>query len=120
MNAMIHSNSIPEGPNPVVPEGVTSLVRGAEARLLEQILPLVRRQSVWLDLGGVERIDAAGIAALITLYRAASDAGHCFGVINPTPHVGEVLRLVGLDRFLMSESSTESGCPEPEMAQSAA
>ncbi|HEV2325682.1 MAG TPA: STAS domain-containing protein [Terracidiphilus sp.] len=120
MDGTIHSYSFPESPNRVVPEGVTSLVRGAESHLLEQIMPIVRHRSVWLDLGCVERIDAAGIAALITLYRAARDAGRCFGVTNPNPHVREILRLVGLDRFLMNESSAEAGCPEPDMAQSAA
>lgn len=119
MNAMIHSHSIVESPDPVVPEGLSSLVRGAEADLLEQMMPVVRRQSVRLDLSRVERIDAAGIAALISLYRAACEAGRCFGVTNPTLHVREILRLVELDRFLMNESSGE-GSPEPEMEQSAA
>lgn len=118
MDGTIHSYLFPESPNSVVPEGVTSLVRGAESHLLEQVMPILRHHSVWLDLGRVERIDAAGIAALITLYRAARDAGRCFGVTNPTPHVREILRLVGLDKFLMNEFS--AGCPEPEMAQSAA
>lgn len=119
MNAIIDSHSIVESPNSIVPEGIRSLVRGAETELLEQMMPVVRRQSVRLDLSRVERIDAAGIAALISLYRAACEAGRCFGVTNPTPHVREVLRLVGVDRFLMNESSGE-GCPEPEMEQSAA
>ena len=75
---------------------------------------------MWLDLGRVERIDAAGIAALITLYRAACEAGQCFGVTNPTPHVREILELVGLDRFLLFDNGDEGGCREPELAQSAA
>lgn len=120
MNAFIHPEPISERPNPIVPEGICSLVRGAEADLLDQVMPLVRRQSVCLDLSRVERIDAAGVAALIGLYRAAREAGRCFGVTNPTPHVREILRLVGLDRFLMNENANEDGCPEPDMAQSAA
>lgn len=120
MNAIINSRPIAESPNPVMSEGLHSLVRGTEAEFLEQMMPLVRRQSVCLDLGRVERIDAAGIAALIELYRAAREAGRCFGVTNPMPHVKEILGLVGLDRFLMNESSGEDGCPEPEMAQNAA
>ena len=120
MNGIINSRPIAESPNFVVPEGLDSLVRGTEAELLNQIMPLVQSQSVWLDLACVERIDAAGIAALIALYRAAREAGRCFGVTNPTPHVSEILSLVGLDRFLMNESSGEDGCPESEMAQNAA
>jgi anti-anti-sigma regulatory factor len=120
MNGIISSHPNPQTPNCVVPEGIGSLVRGADVQLLEQIMPLVCRQSVWLDLGSVERIDAAGIAALITLYRTACEAGRCFGVTNPTPHVREILALVGLDRFLLSDKDEEDGCREPELAQSAA
>jgi len=99
---------------------IRSLVRGAETELLEEIMPLLRRQSVWLDLSRVERIDGAGLAALIALYRAASEAGRCFGVTNPTPHAKEILCLVGLDKFLLNEDSEEGVCPEPETAQNAA
>jgi anti-anti-sigma regulatory factor len=120
MNGIISSHTNPESPNHIVPEGVGSLVRGGEVDLLEQIMPLLRRQSVWLDLSCVERIDAAGIAALITLYRAACEAGRCFGVINPTAHVREILTLVGLDRFLLLDEPEENGCREAELAQSAA
>jgi anti-anti-sigma regulatory factor len=122
MNGIISSHTNPESSNHVVPEGIGSLVRGAEVDLFEQIMPLVRRQSVWLDLGRVERIDAAGIAVLITLYRAACEAGSCFGVINPSAHVREILTLVGLDRFLLRDGPEpkEDKCGEPELARSAA
>lgn len=120
MNGVMNSHPVTENSNSVVPEGVNSLVRGAETDLLQQVLPLVRRQSVSLDLGRVERIDAAGIAALITLYRAACAAGRRFGVTNPRPHVREILILVGLDRFLMPEDPAQDCCPQAEMAQSAA
>lgn len=120
MNGIISSHQVPENSNSVVPEGIDSLVRGAEERLFQQVLPLVRRQSVWLDLCRVERIDAAGIAALITLYRTACAAGRDFGVTNPTPHVREILTLVGVDRFLMPGNQAQQCTREPELAQSAA
>lgn len=120
MDGVMNSHHSSERPISVAPEGIESLVRGAEAGLLKQVMPLVRCQSVWLDLGRVERVDAAGIAALIKLYRAACAAGRSFGVINPTPHVREILTLVGLDRFLMSEKQCRDVPPEPELAQSAA
>lgn len=85
------------------PEGITELVRGNEGRLLERMTPLVCRESVWLDLGRVERIDAAGVAALITLYRMALEAGRRFRVTNPRPHVAEILGLLGLDGILMGD-----------------
>jgi anti-anti-sigma factor len=82
---------------------IAELVRGTEQGLLAWLEPLVRQQSVTLDLRAVERIDAAGIAALISLYAAASQAGHTFAVANPSPHVAEILVLVGLDRILLPE-----------------
>ncbi len=120
MNGIINSHPEKRVPTPMVPEGIGSLVKGEEAGLLERIMPLVRRQSVWLDLGSVERIDAAGIATLITLYRTAQEAGRCFGVINPRPHVREVLTLVGLNRFLLSENAEAGDRSEPELVESAA
>ena len=42
------------------------LVRGSEAQVIDKLLPRVKQGSLALDLSGVERIDAAGIAALIT------------------------------------------------------
>ena len=86
---------------------LTELVRGHDQDLFARLAPVVRRQSLVLDLEVVERIDAAGIAALISLYRCASDAGHRFAVTNPTAHVAEILAVVGLDRILVSQSA---GC----------
>lgn len=84
------------------PGARTELVRGHEQWLLEMVAPLVRQQSVSLDLSGVERIDAAGIATLISLYRCAHDAGHFFAVCNASRRVTEILSLVGLDQMLIS------------------
>ncbi|MGD0892044.1 MAG: STAS domain-containing protein [Terracidiphilus sp.] len=84
---------------------VTELVRGHDQDLFARLAPVVRRQSMVLDLGIVERIDAAGIAALISLYRCAADAGHRFSVSNASTHVAEVLAIVGLDRILVSQNA---------------
>jgi anti-anti-sigma factor len=87
--------------------GITELVRGQVDKLLERLTPLVRVQSVTLDLAQVERIDAAGITALITIFRLASEAGHCFAVSNASPRVEEILCLVGLGRILVSHQAEE-------------
>jgi anti-anti-sigma factor len=76
------------------------LVRGEEQPFLDRILPLVLSSSVAVDLSGVRRIDAAGIGALITLYREARAAGHSFTVCCAAPRVARLLRRVGLDRLL--------------------
>jgi anti-anti-sigma factor len=84
------------------------LLRGEDAGLVERIGPLVRECSVTLDLTGVDRIDAAGISTLVTLYRGASEAGHCFTVSNASPHVMQILAVVGLDRLLLSRNAVQS------------
>lgn len=85
----------------VAPHVRWELVRGEEEQLVEQLEPVVDRESVALDLGGVERIDAAGISALVRLYSAAIKTGHEFRVIRPGRHVSEVLELVGLERLIL-------------------
>jgi anti-anti-sigma factor len=89
----------------VKPCELNELVRGSDRYLVEEMTPVVRRQSVSLDLRKVERIDAAGIAALISLYRISSEAGHRFSVVNAAPHVAELLALVGLDEILLSHNA---------------
>lgn len=101
---------------------LTELVRGHEAALLERLLPLVRTRSVTLDMSPVERIDAAGIAALISLYCTASRAGHEFRVTYATPRVEEILCLVGLERILTGHDAAENAypCPDPCLELTAA
>jgi anti-anti-sigma factor len=82
------------------PAEVIELIRGREKELLAWLSPVVRRKSVTLDLGSVQRIDAAGISALVSLYSNAQNAGHRFSVANLSPRVAEVLTLVGLERIL--------------------
>jgi len=95
--------------------GVRQLVRGREHEILEELQPLVERRSVRLDLGSIERIDAAGLAALVSLYCAARRAGHDFVVVNPPRHVARVLNIVGLDRVLVPNDSVDALPPVPGM-----
>jgi len=89
---------------------VHELVRGEEQRLVRELMPVVREQSVTLDMRHIERIDAAGIAVLISLYGEAHLSGHEFTVVNASPRIVEILQLVGLDRILIS--GEPSRCPE--------
>lgn len=82
---------------------MTELVRGQDTELMQRVAPLVREHNVSLDLRAVERIDAAGIAALISLYGLARNAGHQFAVANASARVQGILALVGLDRILLSQ-----------------
>jgi anti-anti-sigma regulatory factor len=99
---------------------LNELVRGCERHLIEEMTPVVRSQSVALDLGSVNRIDAAGIAALISLYRIADEAGHHFSISNVAPHVAELLALVGLDGILISHNASAASHSGPRMVENAA
>jgi anti-anti-sigma factor len=84
---------------------IRELVRGREQEFLAELQPLVRGQSVRLDLNAIERIDAAGLAALVSLYCDACSTGHEFALVNPSHRVARILALVGLDRILVLNSS---------------
>ncbi len=95
--------------------GVRQLVKGREQEILEELQPLVESRSVRLDLGSIERIDAAGLAALVSLYCAARNAGHEFAVVNPSQHVARILAIVGLDRVLLAKAPEETLPAVPTM-----
>jgi anti-anti-sigma factor len=93
------------------PGNLHELVRGQEQRLLKDLEPVVRNNSITLDMRQIERIDAAGISSLISLYGAAHAAGHEFAIVNASPRVAEILQIVGLDRILISSSKVVP-CPQ--------
>lgn len=95
------------------------LVRGAEDRILSDLMPSVHRESVALDLSSVERIDAAGIAVLITLYCTAMESGNGFYVVDPSPRVLDMLRLVGLESILIPAGKPDQA-PETRRQRPAA
>jgi len=96
----------------MTPGNLHEIVRGQEHCLIEIMEPVVKRQSVTLDLRQVDRIDAAGIAALITLYGTARTAGNEFTIVNASHHVAEILALVGLDQILLSHNAVP--CPQSD------
>lgn len=105
--------NIPDQTTVVHPGNVRELVRGQETCLLEQVTPLVTRESVILDLRQVERIDAAGIAALIALYTQARSAGHTFAVAHAPHRIENILALVGLDHILLAPEVFAACCERP-------
>jgi anti-anti-sigma factor len=100
------------------------LVRGTEEQIVEELMPRVKQESIALDLSKVERIDAAGIAALITLYCTAVEAGKEFYVVSPSARVLDLLRLVGLESILVpagnSTGSQETKADRLQLSLSAA
>lgn len=96
-----------------VPANLHELVRGQEQRLLKELEPAVREHSITLDMRQIERIDAAGISSLISLYGSAHAAGHEFAIVNACPRVAEILAIVGLDRILTSREEDPCSQGEP-------
>src|SRR5215469_410311 len=88
----------------VAPDNMTELVRGEEECLVQRVAPLLRESDVILDLNQIERIDAAGIAALISLYSTARTQGRTFSIKCVSPRVSELLSLVHLDNVLISHN----------------
>ena len=102
------------------PAELNELVRGQDVRLLEHVSPLVLERNVTLDLAGVERIDAAGIAALVALYCSARQSGHRFCVTNVSARVEQILTMVGLDRFLLSHNAVRNSQYDSQIERPAA
>jgi ABC-type transporter Mla MlaB component len=98
----------------------TELIRGSEEHFVGRLSLLVSRQSILLDLKSVTRIDAAGLAALLSLYKRAREAGHSFTVFNPTRRVAEILALFRLDRILLSRHGAIPPHIRPQFECSAA
>ena len=99
---------------------MAELVKGHEAVLLAQVMPLVRERDVRLDMRLVERIDAAGIAALLALYAAACNAGHAFELVHVPERVDEVLAVVGLEAILVSHNAVRFSHNEESLRLTAA
>lgn len=100
--------------------GGKELVRGQEQDFLCRLRPLVAAANITLDLAGTERIDAAGLAALIALYNESRRSGRHFAVANPSLRIRKILRMVGLDTVLLSRDAEEHCCFRPPLQETAA
>jgi anti-anti-sigma factor len=60
------------------------------------VLRQPRVRIVVLDLGGVTRVDAAGLGVLVSLRTWAKETGRTIKLMNLTPSVEEVLKLTHL------------------------
>jgi len=96
------------------------LVRDQIAPLVERLSPLVREHDVALDLTSVDRIDGAGITALVSLFRGARETGHRFTLTNVPARVAQILSAVGLDGILFSRNAVRNSQCGPRMRRPAA
>ena len=104
----------------IPPADMTELVRGTDHLLVATVAPIARLRDVSLDLAAIRRIDAAGIAALISLYGCAHETGHRFEVCNVAPRIDEILRLVGLETILVCHEAAAVQAGEGCLERSAA
>ena len=99
-------------PSPEILSGATEifasgkLIRGCESEFVDQLIPLARKGALQLNLSAISQIDAAGIASLVALYRASSEAGHRLAIVEPSTHVHELLHLLGLEHLLVEAGQT--------------
>jgi anti-anti-sigma factor len=89
------------------------LTHGAGDRFERGILqrPLDPRNSLVLDLGGVSMIDAGGVGALMTLFRACAARGVALSLFRVPARVNYVLTIVGLSGILPIVESVEQALP---------
>jgi anti-anti-sigma factor len=85
-----------------------SLLHGQEHYLLPIALPAVEQGNLELDLSELEHIDAAGLGMLAVLHECALQCGHTLRLLNPTPHVCQLLRLTKLDAVFNERSQENS------------
>lgn len=68
-------------------------------RLLSTLEPL--HGDVDVDCSGLDFIDAAGLGALVRAHKACAARGSRLAVVDPSPAVVRLLRLVRLDTVLL-------------------
>src|SRR5882757_8321119 len=90
---------------------VGRIVRGDETALICAAVQLQARNII-LDLTEIDAIDAAGIGLLVSLQAA----GFYLTLMNPAPHVRDVLRVTKLDSIfeiteLLSPEALADGIP---------
>lgn len=83
-----------------------SLLHGQEHFLLPLAMPAIEQGNLELDLAQLEHIDAAGLGMLAVLHECARQFGHTLRLLNPNPHICQLLRLTKLDA-VFSEKSPE-------------
>lgn len=92
--------------SPAVVRAIGELDLAAAPRLVSTLERL--RGDVDVDCSGLEFIDAAGLGALVRAHRACAARGARLAVVDPSPAVVRLLRLVRLDTVLHLRRSDEA------------
>ncbi len=73
------------------------LVFGMEAEVLDSIVCRQACRTLLLDLKRVQAIDARGLGVLVSVYRWARQNGIFFAVVNASPTVSRLVKLVRIN-----------------------
>jgi anti-sigma B factor antagonist len=68
-----------------------------------------RRESYRIDVSRLRHVSSAGLGLLVSLQEALREYGAMFTLVNPTPHVREVIRLTRLDDSFPIEEREANG-----------
>jgi len=92
-------NIQPQG-NTLAVSGMTELNAGNAASFRDQVrAALVEAQNnIDIDLSQVEFVDSAGLGSLVALRKTACERNGKVRLINPSPHVQQILELTRLHR----------------------
>jgi len=87
---------------------VGRIVAGPEADTLrEAALSQRQRRAVVLDLAGIDTVDGGGIGLLLFLHGWTRAVGIDLQLLNPAPHIRELLQLTNLDSVFKILFSTD-------------
>ena len=87
---------------------VGRIVAGPEADTLrEAALSQRQRRAVVLDLAGIDTVDGGGIGLLLFLQGWTRAVGIDLQLLNPAPHIRELLQLTNLDSVFKILFSTD-------------
>jgi len=87
---------------------VGRIVAGPEADTLrEAALSQRKRRAVVLDLAGIDAVDGGGIGLLLFLQGWTRAVGIDLQLLNPAPHIRELLQLTNLDSVFKILFSTD-------------
>ena len=91
----------------------TLLIPGEDEALFEAVSGCVNRggRLVVLDIGGLARIDAGGLGALVRSRNLLASLDGELRLVNPTGFVGKVLRLTRLDALIPTSRIGPSDLP---------
>lgn len=74
---------------------------------INEFLPTFTQQLIILDLGNLEFLNSEGIGFLSDIYNQLTTQGKQISILNATPHVMDIIQLVGLNQIIPCVTTPE-------------